>query len=117
MACTRDKNSPANYCLEQKAIKSTRDNLSYYYSPNGHAFRPALPEHYNVTHMPGDVLSKNSTDIESALFGINSCNLVKPRDKVYPELNKLPTVSFFEKPEFVEVEIVKQNKSERPIIL
>lgn len=116
MTSTRDKNSPANYCLEQRGLKQTRDNLAFYNSPNGHAYYPALPRHYIPSHMPVDILSNNPIDIESSLFGIDSNNLVNPKCPVQPDLRYLPEVSFFSTPEIVKHEMVRQDKTQRPII-
>ena len=44
MACTRDINSSANYCLEQRATRYDRRNLAFYNGPNGRAYDPAYPE-------------------------------------------------------------------------
>ena len=92
MTSTRDKNSQGNYSLEQKAMRTVRENLGYYNGPNGHAYKPALPELYNISRIPADVLSSNPTDIESSLWGINSNNLVLPMPKVVPHLKSLPSV-------------------------
>lgn len=116
MASTRDKNSQGNYALEQRALKRVRENLEFYNGPNGHAYKPALPEFYNISRIPADVLSSNPTDIESSLWGINSGNLVSPMPKVVPHLKKLSTVSFFETQEVVPEVSCKINNTERPVI-
>ena len=89
MACTRDKNSKGNYCLEQKSLENIRQNLAFYNAPNGHAYRPAFPELYNNGPMPADVLSCNNVDIESTLFGVGSCNLVNPKLKTVRYMNNI----------------------------
>ena len=95
MACTRDKNSKANYCLEQKAIENIRNNLQFYNGPNGRALNPAYPALYRQGYMPADNFSFNSIDIESTLFGIGSCNLVDPKTPVVPHLQKFTNSIFF----------------------
>ena len=45
--------------------------------------------------MPREAFSRNSVEIESALFGINSTNLVTPETPVNPELTRLPEISYF----------------------
>ena len=117
MACTRDKNSKGNYCLEQKGLEHVRQNLAFYNAPNGHAYRPAFPDLYNNGHVPADVLSCNNVDIESALFGIDSCNLVNPKSQTVAELKKLPSVSFFERPQVIRPAGVYPDNSQRPFII
>ena len=77
MANTRDKNSQANYTLEQKGLGQIRDHLLFINGPSGHGYNAAFPELYMNGKMPADNLSCNSVDIESRLFGININNLVK----------------------------------------
>jgi len=117
MASTRDINSKGNYCLEQKKNVSALNNLTYYNGASGHATRPAFPELYLQGNMPPDNFSHNSTDIESALFGISSTNLVKERDVVDPDFKNLPTISFFDRQEVITKENVKELKGQRPFIV
>lgn len=49
------------------------------------------------SHMPREAFSRNSVEIESALFGINSTNLVTPEKPVKPELTRLPEISYFDR--------------------
>ena len=64
--------------------------------------------------MPREAFSQNSVEIESALFGINSTNLVNPQKPVVPELKYLPSVSYFEKlPNFMPEPLVVE-KNQRP---
>ena len=94
MASTRNKNMPGEYCLQQVAFKQESNYNTYKgkrlckknYLPCA-GIRPA--------QIPAQVLSKNSTDVESFLFGINSSNLVKPAPKFSAELNCLPGLSFY----------------------
>ena len=116
MASTRDKNSKGNYSLEQRAIKKSQENLGYYYGPNGHAYRPAMPELYNFSRVPADVLSHNSVDIESSLWGINSTNLVTPQPDVVPNLKTLPSISFFDRPVVVKDPGCIKKNTDRPVI-
>ena len=116
MASTRDINSKGNYCLEQKARVATESNLAFYNAPNGHAFDPAYPELYRQGYMPPDNFSFNSTDIESALFGIGSTNLVEPKLPTVPRFKPLSTVSFFKKPEVVESPTFIPLLGQRPFI-
>ena len=114
---TRDKNSSANYCLEQKGLGHIRDHLLFMNGPGGHAYNPAFPELYMNGTMPADNLSCNSVDIESRLFGINTNNLVNPAPPTQAQLKTLPTTSFFEKPKFQISERVQQDTTQRPFIV
>ena len=40
------------------------------------------------SHMPREAFSKNSVEIESSLFGINSTNLVNPQQPIVSRINK-----------------------------
>ena len=116
MASTRDINSKGNYCLEQKARVVTASNLSFYNAPNGHGFDPAYPVLYRQGYMPPDNFSFNPTDIESALFGIGSTNLVDPKPPTLPRFKPLPNVSFFKKPEVVDSPTFIPLLDQRPSI-
>ena len=69
MSCTRNKNTPSDYCLEQKQNTQIFGYLEYKNSQYGYACHNAMPT-MGVTpsHMPRQVFSNNSIDIESALF-------------------------------------------------
>lgn len=116
MACTRDKNSKENYKMEQISLEKVRENLTFYNAANGHAYKPAFPNFYNVGHVPPDVFSCNSIDIESSLFGINSCNLENPRENTVAKLKQLPEISFFDKTPIVKSKSIYNDNTQRPII-
>tara|TARA_B100001093_G_C26799353_1_gene1002627 strand:- start:660 stop:1055 length:396 start_codon:yes stop_codon:yes gene_type:complete len=104
--CTREINTPANYCLERKAQETLKARQVYYNGPNGRAYTPAFPELYNSGQMPAENFSFNPVDIESDLFNIGTCNLENPQNPVAQRFkDNLPTVSFFQTP-----------KKETPII-
>lgn len=117
MANTRDKNSPANYCLEQKGLQHTRDHLLYINGQNGHAYNPAFPVLYNTGRVPSHILSCNNIDIESKLLGIDSNNLVNPRPQTVAQLKSLPDTSFFDRPKLINSTSVSQDNSQRPFIV
>ena len=114
MASTRDINSKGNYTLEQEQLKNTRNNITYYNAPNGHAAEPAYAESYRQGYMPADNFSFNSIDIESSLFGIGSSNLVNPKEQTVPQFKVLPTVSFFKKPDIVKAPSLLPLLNQRP---
>ena len=96
MASTRNKNTTENYVLEQRSLHLARDYDLYKNAPNGPAFSPALPEFgFNPSTMGRDNFAYNSIDIETALFGINSTNLVDPQHPVVPDRKTLPEQAFF----------------------
>jgi hypothetical protein len=116
MAATRNKNSKGDYCLEQKQHRQSLEHVEYYNTQNGHAYTPAYPELYVQGYMPPDNFSFNPTDIESALFGIGSTNLVQPKPPTKPQFKSLPSVSFFNKPEVVKEKPFVPLLNQRPFI-
>ncbi len=113
--CTSDKNSQANYCLEQQARAKVMDHRLFYNGPNGQAFDPAFPDFVRQGRMPANNFSFNSVDIESSLFNIGSCNLVEPKPEVVPRLKEnLQAVNFFERPEMVKQEPFVPILDQRP---
>ena len=117
MASTRDINSKGNYCLEQRELRQTQNNLSYYNGPNGHAAHPAYPQSYRQGYMPADNFSFNPTDIESSLFGIGSTNLVDPKAPTTPQFKTLPTINFYDKPVLVQQRQLWPLLDQRPFIV
>jgi len=118
MASTRNNNTPGNYNLEQTKYYSTRNYETFVNSQYGMAYKPALSTlGINPSHMPRETFSGNPIDVESALFGINSTNLVSPQKPVNPELKTIPTISFFERmPLFMPNPLVIEHK-QRPYFL
>jgi len=98
MASTRNINSKGDYNLEQNKYQAKRNYESFVNSSYGKAYSPALSTlGINPSHMPRETFSSNPIDVESALFGINSTNLVNPQKPVNPQLKKIPEISFFER--------------------
>lgn len=115
MASTRNKNTSANYCLEQRMTVLSQKYLEYQNGASGAAYSPAIPcVGIMPSQMPREAFSRNSVDIESALFGINSTNLVEPQQPVVPNLTKLPEVSFFGRMQLVMPDPLVVEKSQRP---
>lgn len=113
--CTSDKNSQANYCLEQKARAQLMDRRLFYYGPNGQAFNPSFPEFTRQGRMPANNFSFNAVDIESSLFNIGVCNLVEPKPAIVPRFKEaLPQVAFFERPKLVKQEPFVPVLDQRP---
>ena len=112
------KNSPGQYCLEQKAFCIQQQYLHLKNSrvPYVNKF-PGLG--INAGNMSGgyydNVLSNNTANIESNLFGIKQIDLTKKQEKFIPKLNKLDSQEFFKTPrDFIPEPLVIQ-KGQRPI--
>ena len=77
MASTRNKNTPGNYCLEQKQYTHSRTYTLYPNSQYGAAYDTKLPGNgLNPGQIPGNKMSYNAPDIESFLFGIMVCHKI-----------------------------------------
>ena len=115
MASTRNKNTCSNYCLEQRMTTKSLNYLEYRNGASGAAYSPAIPCMGIIPgQMARDVFSRNSVDIESALFGINSTNLVETQKPVVPELITLPEISFFDRMKLIMPDPLVVEKSQRP---
>jgi hypothetical protein len=98
MASTRSKNTPGNYCLEEKEYQHSRNYTLYPNSQYGAAYDTRLPGTGLLPgQIPGNQMSKNAPDIESFLFGINSTNLVNPAHAFTPELKNLCCANIYKK--------------------
>jgi hypothetical protein len=115
MASTRNKNTKNDYCLQQGSYTSSRNYIDYKYSQVGRAYENAIPcVGIMPSHMPREAFSNNSVEIESALFGINSTNLVNPEKPVVPQLKQLPEKAFFDRlPMYMPEKLVIQT-DQRP---
>ena len=115
MASTRNKNTPSDYCLQQRGYQESAAYTTFKYSSSGQAEQSAFPcVGINMGHMPASVLSQNPVDIESGLFGINSTNLVDPQPPVIAEVNNMQNVAFFpRKPVYLPDPLV-QSVTQRP---
>ena len=115
MASTRNKNTSSDYCLEQKQNTRIFGYTEYNNSQYGHAYYNAIPTVGIIpSRMPREAFSKNSVDIESALLGINSTNLVTPQAPVVPNLIQLPEVSYFERLPFILPNPLVVENNQRP---
>jgi len=115
MASTRNNNTREDYLLQQKSYKTSRNYIDFKNSANGAAYKTALPVlGITPSHMPREAFSNNSVDIEGALFGINSTNLVNPQPTVVPSLKKLPEVSYFDRMRVIMPEPLVVEKNQRP---
>lgn len=117
MASTRNKNTRTDFKIEQNAQNIARNYVAFENSYAGKAYAPALAfESVGVlpTKMSREHFATNSVDIESALFGINSTNLVETQAPVVPQLKQLPEVKFFERMAVFLPEPLVVEKYSRP---
>ena len=118
MASTRNKNTPGNYCLEQREYKNSEQYTLYANSQYGAAYNTRLPgDGLMPAQIPWNKLSYNAADTESFLFGINSTNLVNPAPCFKPEITKRESSNIYKKgPTFIpEPLVVEKNQRPFPI--
>ena len=115
MASTRNRNTPGNYCLEQREYRQSQNYTLYPNSQYGAAYDTKFAGvGLNPAQIPGNKLSVNTADIESILFGINSTNLVNPAPCFQPELKKLESANIFNKePTIMPIPLVIEG-NQRP---
>lgn len=115
MASTRNKNTPGNYCLDQRQYTDARQYTTYKYAAGGEAYSTKLPGNgLNPGQVPWNTMSYNAPDIESFLFGINSTNLVNPQPCFTPELKNLETANVFKSEPVYIPEPLVVEKYQRP---
>jgi hypothetical protein len=115
MSSTRNLNTCGNYRLQQDAFNLASTYTSYECAANGRAYTPAIPcMGIMPSHMPRNTLSHNPVEIETALFGINSTNLVEPQPAVVPDLKHVPEVSYFERLPLLMPDSLVVEKNQRP---
>ena len=99
MASTRLKNSSLAYKREQYEYTKSFNNRNYVgkilhnnpYLPDLGINAPRM-----VSGQIHNILSNNGLDVESALFGIGSTNLVNPKQKTCADINTLKDIQFFD---------------------
>ena len=115
MASTRNKNTPGNYCLQQRSYANGRDYLMYEHASYGSAYDTRVAGNgLNPGYVPWNKLSNNAADIESFLFGINSTNLVNPAPPLTPQLKCLSSANLFEKKPVIMPVPQAISKEQRP---
>ena len=118
MSSTRLINDKNDYCQQQKQMRMAEQFTLYKYKcisnesslPGVGINAPMMTNGYN-----NGILSNNASDIESALFGIGSTNLVKSKQPITVKLNPLPNKIFFERPQAFLPEPLVVEKFQRPI--
>ena len=115
MASTGLKNSPGDYKLQQRGFKESNYYTTYINSSTGRAYDNALPDvGITPSNMPRSAFSNNSVDIESALKGIGSTNLVNPQNPIKPSLITLPNVAYFDRMACIMPKPLEIAKDQRP---
>ena len=111
-------NDPGEYCQKQRDMRLAEQFALYKYKciASDNVYHevginmPKMTNGYN-----NNILSKNASDIESALFGIGSTNLVESKKPVVAKLNHLPSKKFFNRPDLFIPEPLVVEKFQRPI--
>ena len=118
MASTRNKNTSLDYNLERKVSENMQQHNLYIHSSNGRPISECMPSvGYIPSHMSRDALANNSIDIESALYGIGSCNLVNSCQKVDPSLKNINFKEFFDRSnEVIMPPPMAFNNNQRPTL-
>jgi len=116
MASTRNKNTPGNYCMQQNQYKDMERYELYVNSQYGQAYDTRwCGNGLNPGQIPKNMLSSNSVEIESFLFGTGLTNLVNPIKPLVPELNTLETFNVYEKTPVYMPQPLVVEKSQRPL--
>lgn len=116
MASTRNRNTPGNFCLQQRYYAHSEHYTLYPNSQYGAAYTTQIP---GLGLLPGQVpankLSNNSVDIESFLYGVNATNLVNPAPIMVPEISKLCQANIYKPtPTYIPEPLVIM-KNQRPL--
>jgi hypothetical protein len=118
MASTRNRNTPGNYCLEQREFKQNENYTLYPNSQYGNAYNTRLPGNGLLPgQIPWNKLSYNAADTESFLFGINSTNLVNPAPTFTPEIKCLQSANLFKKTDVIMPIPLVVSKTQRPFVV
>lgn len=117
MASTRNINTRCNYELQQKSNNISLQHNLYKNSSSGVAYKNEFPEFfYRPSHLPRQFYTENSIDIESALKGINSTNLVQEPEKVVPIFKPITYTCFFEHSNKIQLpEPLVIERNQRPL--
>lgn len=115
MASTRNKNTIEDYSLEQYKYNKQSSYLTYENGPSGKATQTYLPGNGLLSgRVAHTELSKNYTDIESFLYGINSTNLVTPSTPPVAEIKGLKSLNIMDKTPVIIPEPLYIQSNQRP---
>jgi hypothetical protein len=111
------KNSRGQYCLEQRKFK-VQDHYIHYKNRIVPETSKVPGLGINMGNMFGgyfnNVLSNNTVDIESNLYGIRQIDLTTPKKSFYANLNTMCEETFFETPKVFVPEPLVVHKQQRP---
>jgi hypothetical protein len=112
MASTRNRNQRADYNLNKRQSVQHHDHmLDTTYALNRSSVFMELGSNPKFS---GEVLAKNSVDVESMLRGIRSTNLEGPSFYAKPKTNSLPHTAWFERGPVVMPEPFFHSYTQRP---
>jgi len=113
MASTRNNNTRSDYKLQQHQFERMRN---YSITPENETIIGVMYPKFgiNMQQAPAQQLSKNSTDLESQLFGIGSSNLVEEKRDVKIQAHKIKDVDFIDRMELF-VPKFEDIKDQRPL--
>lgn len=118
MASTHLKNTQGNYKQQQQYNKHNINYKLFKYSQiplNSKLPGLGMNPSYMIGGYYNNVLSNNTSDIESNLYGIGSTNLVSHKQNVKPSLNNLNEQKLFNKPDTLMPVKLCIEKYQRPI--
>ena len=117
MSSTSLHNDKVQYCREQRNYNLANEFLfdKNRSVSNNNAFPHRLLVGRMVNGYNNNILSQNTADIESALLGIGSTNLVKSKEPVVAKINNLPSRKFFDGMQTFIPEPLVVPKFQRPI--
>ena len=114
MASTRNKNTLGDYRLEQQNKEHHKD---FFIHGMARPINEPNPTHMmNYGSKSRDALSNNAVDIESALFGVGSTNLVDGYVPPRPSLNTFSDIDFSKRHEVVMEKSPKYLRNQRPLM-
>jgi len=112
MASTRNKNTPGDYRIEQKAYIDRHLNIMDLTKRTSN--QPVFPGNGLLQGKVASMdLASNYTDIESTLFGIGSTNLVQPLPLVVPDIHKYPSLNIIDRIPMIVPNPVYVNTKQR----
>ncbi len=115
MASTRNNNMIGEYTAQQKVFDLAKNYNLFKNASSGQAYETKYPDKSIIAgKRPRENLAKNAVDIESALFGINSSNLVNPQPPVTPQLILPTQITFTNERNLIMPEHFIHNSNERP---
>ena len=112
MASTRNRNTPGDYAIETAAY-TKQEKFTTKHQSVGEMY---FPDNGLLGHKcPSHLLSNNSADVESFLFGIGSTNLVQPKGEVNAEMKTKKFLSIADRTPLIMPETFTVDSHQRPL--